>query len=45
MQRKRSPHALLVGMQIGVASTENNVETPQKPKNKTAIQSSNSIPG
>ena len=37
MWRKGSPHALLVGMQIGVASMENNVETLQKTKNKTTI--------
>ena len=30
MQRKENPHALLVGMQIGVATVGNSMELPQK---------------
>ena len=37
MWRKGSPFALLVGMQIGVATVENSVEIPQKIKNGTAL--------
>ena len=36
MQRKGNPCALLV-VQIGVATMENNVEVPQKVKNRTTI--------
>ena len=32
MWRKGSPHALLVGMQIGAATMENNMDVPQKIK-------------
>ena len=37
MQRKGNPSALLVGMQIGAATVENNMEFPQKAKNGTAF--------
>ena len=30
-------HSLLVGMYIGISAMENNVETPQKTKNRVAI--------
>ena len=36
---------LLVGMWIGIATMENSMEIPQKIKNRTTIQSSNSITG
>lgn len=29
---KKNPHALLIGMQIGVAIMQNNMEDPQKKK-------------
>ena len=32
MQRKRKPHALLVGMKTSVATVENTMEVPQKTK-------------
>ena len=35
MWRKGNPSALLVGMQAGVATVENNMEFPQKTKNGT----------
>jgi len=34
MWRKRSPYALLVRMQTGVAAVENSMEVPQKIKNR-----------
>ena len=34
MWRKGNPLTLLVGMQVGAATLENNVEIPQKIKNK-----------
>ena len=37
MWRKQNPGALLVGMQTGAATVENNVELPQKTKNGTAF--------
>ena len=37
MWRKRNPNALLVGMQTGEATVENNMEFPQKTKNGTAL--------
>ena len=37
MRRKRNPSALLVGMQTGEATVENNMEFPQKTKNGTAF--------
>ena len=37
MWRKGSPFALLVGMQIRVATVENSMEFPQKTKNGTAL--------
>ena len=36
MWRKRNPHALLVGMQVGAATVESSVELPQKVKNGNA---------
>ena len=38
MGRKGNPHALLVGMQAGTATVENNMNIPQKFKNRTALQ-------
>ena len=37
MQRKGTPSALLVGLQTGEATVENNMEFPQKTKNGTAL--------
>ena len=37
MWRKENPSALLVGMQTGEATVENNMEFPQKTKNGTAL--------
>ena len=37
MQRKRNPHAMLVGMQTGAATVENSLELPQKTKIRTPI--------
>ena len=37
MRRKGNPTTLLVGMQTGVATVENNMEFPQKTKNGTAL--------
>ena len=37
MRRKGKPSALLVGMQTGEATVENNMEFPQKTKNGTAL--------
>ena len=45
MQRKGNPSALLVGMQTGEATVENNMEFPQKTKNGTALWPSNSAAG
>ena len=42
---KREPYALLVGMQTGEATVENNMEFPQKTKNGTAFWPSNSTAG
>ena len=42
---KGNPSSLLVGMQIGAATTENSMEVPQNIKNWVAIWSSNPIPG
>ena len=36
-QRKGNPSALLVGMQIGVATVENSMEFPQITKNGTVF--------
>ena len=36
MLRIENPHAVLVGMQIGVATVENSMELPQKIKNGSA---------
>lgn len=35
--RKRNPHALLVGMQTGIATVENRMKFPQKFKNVSPI--------
>ena len=43
--RKENSPSLLVGMWIGTATMENNMDEPQKTKNRVAIWSSNSIPG
>ena len=45
MWREGNPCALLLDMNIGIATTERSVEFPQKIKNKTTIWSSNSISG
>ena len=45
MSRRENPHALLVGMQNTIANMENSMEFPQKVKNRTIIQSSNSTTG
>ena len=45
MWRKGNLHALLVGMQTGVATVENSMEVPQKVKNRFTLQSSNSTSG
>ena len=37
MWRKGNPSTSLVGMQIGEATVENNMEFPQKTKNGTAL--------
>ena len=42
MWRNGNPLALLVGMQTGAAGLENSVEVPQKIKNRTTLQPSNS---
>ena len=42
---KGNPCVLLVGMYIGTATKENNMEFPQFIKNRTTIRSSNSTPG
>ena len=43
--RKENSPRLLVGMWIGTATMENNMDMPQKTKNRVAIWSSSSIPG
>jgi hypothetical protein len=43
--KKRNPCVLLLGMQINTASTENSVVSPQKTKNRIAMQSSNATLG
>ena len=45
MWRKGSPCAVLVGMQTGAATRGNSMEVPQKIKNRTALQSSDSTSG
>ena len=45
MRRKGNPSALLVGMQTGEATVENNMEFSQKTKNGTALWPSNSAAG
>jgi hypothetical protein len=44
MWGERNPHALLVGMKISTTTIENSLEAPQKTKNRTAMQSSNTTP-
>ena len=43
--RKGNLPTLLVGMQIGITTLENNIEGPQKTKNKTTVYSINPTPG
>ena len=45
MGRKRNPHTLLVGLQIGTAAMESGMEVPQKTKNWPIIWSSNPSTG
>ena len=45
MWRKGNPCALLMGMYIGTATTENSMEVLQKIKNRTTIWSSYSTSG
>jgi uncharacterized protein (DUF1810 family) len=35
--KEKNPHTLLVGMQASTTTVENNMETLQKTKNRTAI--------
>ena len=42
MWSKGNPHALLVGMQTGAATVENNMDFPQNTKNRTAYLSRDS---
>ena len=37
MRRKGNPSALLVGMQTGATTVENNMEFPQETKNGTTL--------
>ena len=37
MWRKGNPSALLVGVQTGTATMENNMEVPQKVRNKSTL--------
>ena len=41
MQRKGNPLILLVGMQAGTATLENNMEVPQKVKNRATLTPNN----
>jgi len=43
MWRKGNPHALFVRMLIGVATMGNNMEVPQKMKNRTTMWSGTTI--
>ena len=43
-RRKRNPHALLLGMQVGSVIMENCMEISQKIENRTIIWSSDSAP-
>ena len=45
MWRKKSPYALLVGMQAAAATVENIMKVSQKVKNRIAIWSNNSTTG
>ena len=45
MQRKWNPSALMVGMIIGAATVESNMEVPQKVKNRTPMSPSKSTSG
>ena len=42
---KENAHALLVGMQTGIATVENNMEFLQKTKNGTAFRPGSSTAG
>ena len=44
-EARREPHALPVGMQIGAATNENSVKSPQENKNRTTAQSRNPASG
>ena len=44
MWRKRNPHTLLMGMQIGTTALENSIEVSYKAKNRVIIWSSNPAP-
>jgi hypothetical protein len=41
---KRNPYTLLVGMKTSTNTMENSMEAPQKTKNRSAMQSSNTTP-
>ena len=41
MRRKRDSFALVVGLQAGAATLENNMDVPQKIENRTTLQPSN----
>ena len=45
MWRKGNPCALLMEIKIGVATVESSMEIPQKIKNRTALQTSDSTSG
>ena len=41
MWRKKNPHTVLMGLQIGTATMENSMEGPQKTKNRSTMLSNN----
>ena len=45
MWRKENPHALLVGVQIGITIVESSMESPKKIENRNTLSSSNSTTG
>ena len=45
MQRKRNPFPLLMGMHVGAATLENNMEVPQKVENKATLRPNNCTTG
>jgi hypothetical protein len=45
IQEKRNPYTLLVGMQASVDTMGNNMEAPQKTRNRSAIRSSKALLG